>query len=318
MLQLAKSAFYSLKKPKLAVGRGYRIGFVIHTEALFDATHWQHLMVFSRQYFDLTGKRLICPIMTPACARIARQMHQAGCSEELFKERVTTLSQNATLGYHGHFWTDPEHYEIPATELKGGRHGQAAIAAQFHGEMQWFKRHGFDHHGVYSAGWWYMHADVLALLLANGFELDFSSSFSPPFRNPYTRSLMKRHAIHGGEAFWVDDARRRLLCIQTLFGIDSHMGPHDAVRNITRLTSRASTDVTAVLCTHDYNLKDVIRQALLCIEHLTRVKAVQFWDYADFQGRQPAFLNPAKTVTFKAPAASEPPAGSEVRQRASG
>jgi hypothetical protein len=280
MKNLAKKILYTLYTPKLPVGR-IQLGYIFHTEQIYDQKLFTQLLSFCESYQKITGKRPICTLMTGVNPLVAEGMKNHRVSAQEYVLRARQLSEVSTLGYHGHFWSDVSKLHDAASQIKGRRSIEPALKTQFENDLQWFKSNGLNHNGIYSGGWWFMSEQVQKLLVQHGFSLDFTFSKAPYFRNPYSQDLMQKNQIRIGEVCRIEE---QLLCIQNFIGCHTTPYIEDFYRNMRKLLAedgQPDSPIHGVVNSHDYDL-DVVN-TLKCIEALKKDPSVEFCDVQDFQ-----------------------------------
>ena len=104
MNSLIKKIYYTLVRPELTKDYTLSLGFIFHTERIYDAAVFSRLLTFCKEYQAITGKRALCTIMPPVSLRGNDEMQKASVLENVFIENLKTLQTVADLGFHGHFW----------------------------------------------------------------------------------------------------------------------------------------------------------------------------------------------------------------------
>jgi len=279
---IGKSLLYRFWTPHLP--RPLRLGYVFHTECIYDDTYFKVLLKFCEDYFQLTQNRPICTLMSPRAVRVAQQLKIRGIKERDYTERARLLSGVSTIGYHGHFWMDPNQLGGPENEMRGDRFSISALNEQISRDLDWFKKSDVDHHGIYSAGWWVMRQEIMESLIINGFSLDFSFSKSPWFKNKFSMELMEKNKIRSGEPFFTEGSTGRTLCVQDFLGCHTTPFPQDFIRNINLQFSKDEelySSPTGVVHSHDYDLSPL--NTLRCLQWLKTRCDVTFLSAEDFQ-----------------------------------
>jgi hypothetical protein len=271
-----KRAYYALVRPELPPGARLTLGYVVHTEAVWDAGVFTRLLGFCRAYRALTGLRATCVLMTGVNPLVRQEMSRHGVDEAEYRERVGRLAEEARLGYHGHFWFRREDVGRPEAEIMWNNYLRTAVEEQFRADLEWFAASDVSHHGIYAAGWWFVNRDFHRLLIARDFIADFSCSKSPWFRNQYYHRLMLAHSIRCGEPFRVVAGDRSLLCIQNLIGCHQTPFPQDFVRNLTALMDPGYREMIGVVNAHDFDLDP--GHTLACLDYLAGTGWVTFAD----------------------------------------
>jgi hypothetical protein len=274
-----KSLYYAGKTTRLREDIKLKIGYIFHTEELDNDATFTRLIEFIKLFRAETGKAPICAVMTGANERIRRRLKASGFADEEYARRIHCVGEKATLGYHGHFWREPQSENLLAQEMRQGAAG-ASLADQLTSDLNWFKRYGIDHQGVYAAGWWYMCREIQRLLVKNGFHYDFSTSYSPHFYNEYSSSLLQKNRIEPGQAFDVHFNDGSLRCIQNFIGCHRSRFPEDFIRNMNQIFSRNTREAIGVVNSHDYDLD--LKNTMNCIRFLRKNKMADFIGFDDF------------------------------------
>lgn len=293
--QLLKSIYYSFSHYSLSQFEELNLGYVFHTERIYNDTYFSRLLRFCKSYEALTGKKAICTLMPFTNARVAHECRSHNVDDKNYLERTRELSTVSSLGYHGHFWTDPTRLSDTSTEIKKENFSHLAFRKQFEEDLHWFKRNDISHNGVYAAGWWFMNREVLLSLLENQFTVDFSFSQSKWFSNPYSEKSMRENRILAGESFLVSHGEHKLLCVQNLIGCHHSSFPEDFVRNLLKLNfSKETNKAMGVVNSHDDDLDE--NNTLGCIEYLMKQPKVTFWGLEEF--KKESLLKSTKCVAL--------------------
>jgi len=249
---------------------GMTLGYVFHTEEIFDKSVFESLMHFCQEYRKLTNARPICALMTPLNPRVREGMRIHNVSMDEFAGRVQLLAEHASIGYHGHFWFHSDEFKNGTAEIRCTNFLRSAVEAQVGEEVQWFKSMNIRHNNVYAPGWWLMNAELLAILRCNGFDVDFSFSKSLWFYNAYSHALMKRHHIRAGEPFVLKTRRGDVTCIQNFIGCHGTAFPQDFDRNLSSLLDPDYREIIGVVNAHDTDLigQGFLDNTLNCLRYL--------------------------------------------------
>ena len=296
MKNLSKKLIYTFYRPKLPETR-LHLGYIFHTEKIFDQKLFSKLLQFCESYQRITGKKPICTLMSGVNPLVLEGMKAHAVSPALYVERARQLSRVSTLGYHGHFWSDLRNLEEPSSQIKGRRPSEPALAIQFENDLHWFKSNGLDHNGIYSGGWWFMSEQVHELLIKSGFVLDFTFSHAPYFRNPYSHQIMQTHQIRAGEVCRVEN---QLFCIQNFIGCHTTPFVEDFYRNMRKLLTndgQTKSPSYGVVNSHDYDLD--LENTLMCIESLRANSSVEFWGAEDFRSLTDQKRDAIKSVSIR-------------------
>ena len=273
---ILKRAYYALVRTELPPEARLTLGYMVHTEAVWDSKVFARLLDFCRAYRALTGAKAICALMTGVNPLVRQGMSRQGVDDAEYRERVGRLAEEALVGYHGHFWFRREDVGRPEAAIMWNNYLRTAVEEQFRADLEWFAAGDVSHHGIYAAGWWFVNRNFHRLLIASGFVADFSCSKSPWFRNQYYHRLMLAHGIRCGEPFRVAADARSLLCIQNLIGCHQTAFPQDFVRNLTALMDPGYREPIGVVNAHDFDLDP--DHTLACLEYLAGTDRVAFAD----------------------------------------
>jgi hypothetical protein len=217
--------------------------------------------------------------MTPENYLIAQEMADVKCNELEYIDRVNFLSEYATIGYHGHFYSNSG-----LKEINKGVINDLAVSVQFDKEVEWLERHFPSYKKIYSAGWWYMSDIVIRKLNEYSFEYDFSFSYSPYFGCDYSKNIMSKHRVKFGEAFTINNNPTRY--IQNFIGCHDSKYPQDFIRRFNNLKAQSPNNtnmIEGVINNHDFNLangNDLY--TLKCIERIVSDSKCKIIKYSDF------------------------------------
>ena len=277
MKHVLKSVYYAVKSERLHRGMRLRMGYVLHTEAIQDPRCWRRLLGFCGEYKSVTGAEPICTIMTPENARIAKQMQDFGVTDEEYVARVRELETMAIIGHHGHYYQDPANYAAVENEIRDDNYSRSHLTDQFDSDVSWFRNNGIDHNGLYAGGWWFMHRDLVALLIKEEYRADFSFTYSPVFGHPWSKSVMRQGGIRFGEAFRLVNDSGNITIVQNLIGCHNTPFVQDFSRHMNALFNPEWPEVTGVVNTHDFNLDTSYDFTLRVLRHLAKQPNVSFW-----------------------------------------
>lgn len=278
---LLKKTYYSVNKIKYLPGYSFRLGFVFHTEEIFNPVIHETLIRFCKEYLQITGTKCICVTMTPPNMRIEKGMRQFGCSNQEYINRMEELSEVAHIGFHGHFWHDPAKFEDPESCIRkyNTNYDYDVFHKQFSDQINWFKENNVAHNETYSGGWWFINRDVIELLLQHGIKYDYTISKSPNLWNPFTIDMVKKNEILYGESFYTRIKNESLLHVQNLHCGQDTPFPYDATRFMNTLLEPQQQLVTGVLNSHDYCLD--YDYTINWIRYLKELPQVEFLDHHD-------------------------------------
>jgi hypothetical protein len=283
---LAKTAYYRALRPDLLAGYHLSLGYIFHVERIFDRRIHERLLQFCRDFRALTGARVIATLMSGANPQVQLGMQRAGVTDAEFSARLRAIAEECTAGYHGHFWFSPSECEKPESAIRANNFCRAAVASQMATDLDWFRTHAVDTHGIYAAGWWFLNEQVLRLLAENGFSVDYSFSKSIWYRNQYSHRLMNSCEIGAGQPFIKQVGGREILCIQNLIGCHTTRFPEDFDRNLRKLSRGGPKTMIGVVNSHDYDLDPA--NTLRCIEHLLTRYDVRFLSHDALRARAAA------------------------------
>jgi len=246
------------------------LGYVFHTEEIFDESIFDNLLHFCKEYRRLTNAGPICALMTPLNPRVREGMRVHKISGDEFGRRVRLLSQHASIGYHGHFWFEPDEFRNGAAEIRCTNFLRSSVETQVDEEVQWFQSTNIRHGNFYAPGWWFMNAELLAILRRNNFDVDLSFSKSLWFYNAYSHTIMRRHNIRTGEPFILETEHGEVICIQNFIGCHPTKFVQDFDRNFSSLLDPGYREIIGVVNAHDKDLMaaDFIENTLNCLSYL--------------------------------------------------
>ncbi len=282
MRDFIKKYYYLFHKPEFPVNIKMKLGYVFHTEEIFDQKIFQELIRFCKEYISITGKKCISVTMTPPNQRVEMGMKIFGCSNGEYVNRMQELAHYAHIGFHGHFWHDPQKFEDASYDIKkhNTQYQFEILYRQFESQINWFKENNIPTNATYSGGWWFINRDIIELLLKHGIQYDYSMSMSPNLWNPYSIDLVQRNNIRFGESFYTRIEQKKLLHIQNLHcGAEGMVFPEDATRFLNRLIDPEFINLSGVLNSHDYCLD--FDNTIKWIRYLILKKQVQFLDHQE-------------------------------------
>lgn len=275
-----KQLLYKVRPYHLPAAMCFQLGYIFHTEMVYDDAIYTRLVEFCRQYFKITGKHVICTVMSGNSPKIAAGMKAAKCADEKLADRYHELSTVATLGYHGHFYLNPELFQRYETEMRSNNFSKEKLKDQFEEDLAWFDKHKLDHNGLYAAGWWFINQHLLALLIDAGFRFDFSFSRHIYFRNQFSHQLMLENNIKTGQPFEINiGGKGKIQEIQNLIGSPSTSLFQDFTRNLLKILDQQNLNVTGVVNSHDYDLH--AEHTLKLFRKLVTLPKVSFFDAQD-------------------------------------
>ncbi|MGC4100314.1 hypothetical protein [Ferruginibacter sp.] len=231
--------------------------------------------------------------MTPPNKRVEKGMRLFNCTNQEYINRMQELSEVAHIGFHGHFWHDPEKFENNDYCIRkdNDKYNYDVLYKQFTDQINWFKENNVSHNNTYSGGWWFINKDIIELLLANNIMYDYTISKSPNLWNPFTIEMTKKNGIKYGESFYTSLNDKKLLHIQNLHcGLDTPF-PYDATRFMNTLLDKDYPCITGVLNSHDYCLD--YEYTLNWMRYLKQLPQVEFFNHEQLISHQ---LENAKTI----------------------
>lgn len=253
---ILKKTYYTIKSVHYPIQFSFKLGFVFHTEEIFNPEIHNTLIKFCKQYIEVTGTKCICVTMTPPNKRVEKGMRLFKCSNQEYINRMQELSSVAHIGFHGHFWHDPQKFEDAGFDIRKHNTGYKydVFYKQFEEQVNWFYENNISHNDTYSGGWWFINKDLIELLLKHGFKYDYSMSKSPNLWNPFTIDIIKENNIHYGESFYTALNNKKLLHIQNLHSGHNTAYPKDATKFMNTLLQKTYPYITGVVNSHDYCL----------------------------------------------------------------
>lgn len=277
MKNILKKTYYRFTKKDQLKSYNIKLSYIFHTEKIYDDDLFDQLMRFCKSYFEFTNVKPICAIIPPTNALLKKEMMVNNFSEEEFINRVNKLSNFADIGYHGHFYLNNKPTYFNAIHCNSYK--KSDLTEQFINDINWFDKNKISHNNIYSAGWWFMNQDLIALLVKHGFQFDFSFSKSPYFYNQFSNKILNLNKIKFGENFEVQIAKnKKITCIQNLIGFHSSKFPEDFDRNIMKLID-SKNNIIGVVNSHDYDLS--YENTLNCIKYQIKFNKVKFCSYQD-------------------------------------
>ncbi|MBG8555500.1 hypothetical protein [Hymenobacter guriensis] len=294
MKAAVKSLFYKVRPYKIPQQYNFHLGYIFHTENVFDQALFSKLLSFCQEYYSITGKRPICTVMAGTSPKVAAGCAEHKCSDEMLAARYHQLASVATLGYHGHFYLNPALYHRFESEIRSNNFITAPLETQFSRDLDWFKKHNLNHNGLYAGGWWFMNSQLIELLMNAGFKFDFSFSKSSFFRNQYSHKLIQENSINTGQSFKIVKGDTTLYEIQNLIGAHTTPFVDDFYRVLSGLLTPSQLEVVGVLNSHDYDLD--YKNTLMIIRDAAAQKSVRFFDAEDLLNN--SSFNFTKTITL--------------------
>lgn len=286
MNNLLKKIYYTLFKPELAQGYNLSLGFIFHTEKIYDEVIFNRLLTFCKEFQSITGKRVLCTIMPPVSFRVNAEMQQSKATEEKFIENLKTLQHIADLGFHGHFWRSAtEHFESPENQIRNSVYQSSDddfVKQQFTDQVKWFKQTNFTPVKSYAAGWWFTHRIIMQLQAWSEIVYDFSFSKLKWTSGTWGKTIMHDAQLAFGEPFVLEVDGRKIECIQTVMGTPNTKFPQDFIRIINAQLESANKMPMGMITTHDYDLDgDNLKYAIAQIRYLKTLNNIQFFSQED-------------------------------------
>jgi len=255
MKKFLKGIYYTVKKPKLKAGYSVSFGFIFHTERIYNNEVFKSLVDFCTTFRDLTGKRVLCVVMSPLNIMVAAEMKKAGVPLEEFVSRLQILSEVADVGFHGHFWRAESALNVEENQVRQHNFKESDVSfiqAQFATDYHYLKQFNFTN-PVYSAGWWFINPSLIGVLLNEKLIGDFSFSSLDWVSNDWAKEFLRKRNIRFGESFQVVRSNQTLTCVQTLMGCPNTPYVEDFIRIINSYLDE-NMNPTGMIATHDYNL----------------------------------------------------------------
>lgn len=278
---ILKKIYYKLIPVSFPAHTNFKLGFVFHTEEIFNSSIHNNLIRFCKEYTSITGVKCICVTMTPPNKRVEKGMKTFGCSNDEYVNRMLEISTVAQLGFHGHFWHDPEKFEDAGFDIRKNNtnYNYTIFYKQFEEQINWFCENNVSHNNTYSGGWWFINKDVIELLLKHNVNYDYTISKSPNLWNPFTQALVKQNNIKYGESFYTSMNNKKLLHIQNLHSGHDTAFPKDSIRFMNTIIDKDYSDIIGVLNSHDYCLD--YKNTINWISYLNKLPNVKFLDHND-------------------------------------
>ena len=278
---VAKHFYYAINKVAFPEEVSFKLGFIFHTEEIFNPVIHQTLIRFCKEYISVTGTKCICVTMTPPNKRVEKGMRLFNCSNQEYINRMKELSDVAHIGFHGHFWHDPEKFEDADFDIRKNNtnYNYEVFYKQFEDQVNWFYENNVSHNNTYSGGWWFINKDLVELLVKHNIQYDYTISKSPNLWNPFTIDLVKQNQIRFGETFYTAYQGKKLLHVQNLHS--GHNTPFvlDATRYMNTLIEREYPDIVGVLNSHDYCLD--YAYTIKWMEYLVKLPQVSFLNHEE-------------------------------------
>lgn len=279
---ILKTVYYGVNPAKFSPEITLKTGFVFHTEEIFNPEIFKTLVRFCREYTAITGTKCICVTMTPPNKRIEKGMRLFQCNNQEYVNRMLELSEVSHMGFHGHFWHDPDKFEDNDYCIRkdNDQYDYEVLYKQFTEQIEWFTENNVAHNNTYSGGWWFLNRDVIELLLKYGIKYDYSVSKSPNLWNPFTIEMTKKNKIKYGESFFTELNGKKLLHIQNLHCGHDTPFPYDATRFMNTLIEKDYPHLVGVVNSHDYCLD--YEYTLNWMRYLRRLPCVEFLNHQNF------------------------------------
>ncbi|MBA9076991.1 hypothetical protein [Rufibacter quisquiliarum] len=277
MKTLLKKALYQFKSYPIPSSYNLQLGYIFHTEMVFNDKMFKDLLHFCSEFKAITGTQPICTVMSGVSPKVADGMRQHKCEDKKLADRYHELGGFATLGYHGHFYLNPALFKRKEAEIRSNNFSKQNLKEQFTRDLEWFSSHNLPHNGLYAAGWWFMNQHLLAMLIEAGFAYDFSFSKHIHFRNQFSHKLMLENELRAGEPFEITiPGQGSIKEIQNLTGSPSTPHFQDFTRNLLHILDPSQPRVTGVINSHDYDLD--LKNTLLLFRNLEKLSNVSFFD----------------------------------------
>lgn len=146
------------------------VNFCIHTEVIYEYGTYQALLKFSKDFEELTGKKITVCVSTPVCPLVRKGLVENGLSEKIFSERVLEMARHADVGYHGHYYPEGS---TTFDHMRRSDYSKDLVIKQIAQEMAWFRNIGISPK-TYIAGCWFMMKEMVLELERWGIEVDVS------------------------------------------------------------------------------------------------------------------------------------------------
>ena len=161
---ISKKIFYLFTKKGQLKPYNIKLGYIFHTERLYNDRIFDRLLLFCKAYHTITGAKPICTVIPPSNLQLKKEILENKFPEEYYTSRIAELSKHSTIGYHGHFYlnNDPKDYNA----IHCNSYNFENLEEQFSNDLNWFKKNNISHNNIYAAGWWFFNTGLLRLLLA--------------------------------------------------------------------------------------------------------------------------------------------------------
>ncbi|AMM51673.1 hypothetical protein TH61_11465 [Rufibacter sp. DG15C] len=277
---LLKKAWYKIIPYKIPDTYSFNLGYVFHTEMVFDDNIFKNLLFFCKEYEIITGKKPICTVMSGVNPKVIDGMQKNNCNSNQLADRYKELSKLATIGYHGHFYLNTTHFKRHESEIRSNNFSKLHVSHQVEKDLEWFYKNNLQHNGIYAGGWWFTNKDLIEILIKLGFKYDFSFSKHIYFRNQFSHDLMLRNSIKTGQPFELNIKNTGSIKeIQNLIGAPATPFYDDYKRHTLNILDKNQPTVTGVLNSHDYDLDAT--NTLHLFNFLSKEKNVNFFDAKD-------------------------------------
>jgi len=283
MKSLLKKISYAFYKKGQLKSHNIKLGYIFHTERLYDDRLFNQLILFCKKYKAITCAEPICTVIPPSNLQLKRELNERAFPEKEYASRIIELSQYSTIGYHGHFYLDNNPFNYNAIHCNSFNANN--LTEQFENDINWFEKNQIPHNNIYAGGWWFFNENLLQLLLQYGFQFDFSFSKAPFFYNQFSNEIMNENNIPTGEVFEIGfDGEKKLTCIQNFIGMHTTSFPEDFDRNMKKLDLNIK-ELVGVVNAHDYDLN--FDNTLRCIEFQMKFNNIKFLSFNDLIGEKP-------------------------------
>lgn len=280
-------ALWLIRDPGLPIRRiPARINFCIHTEVLYDAKIYDALLIFSKDFLSLTGKRLVVCVSTPVCPLVKAELDRTGKTPESIGDRIRELSKFAEIGYHGHFYIKGFGGN---TQISDSNYDKGTVIAQIRDEIAWLNGIGVSPK-VYIGGWWFLTADIVVELERAGICVDVSVRKGR--RNTFGGSYIDDAAIPDCGRPFILPPSKNIIEMQSMFGpvmITPIMNGH-----LSRYIDKYKEEpIFLIFPIHDWDVPEYIRNLRANVDALhSAAESVAWTDIMDM--RREAASNIAK------------------------
>lgn len=270
MRNILKQLYYLINSNDALSDFNLNFVYVFHTEYIFDEPLFKQLLDFCNNYKSITGNVVVNTIMPATNSRIKQGIIKSNIKEAEFIKRINQLKKISTIGYHGHYHINPMDHEMFEGEIHCNNFLFSEVKEQMERDLMWFDKSDIKHNGIYAPGWYFMNEPLITLLIENGFNTDYSLSYSKWFSNDWSQAFLFKNKINTGELFKIKAGNKNdsLDCVQALIGCHDTPFPQDFERNLLKIISNKNKNIYGCLSIHDDDIN--VKFSLKCIEYMMK------------------------------------------------